>query len=138
MSKAVMYAIKPKYCELIKKKMKTAEVRKRIPILSLPYKCYIYQTGNGGVIGEFICDYIKGWHRQRREGKLSKWREVISKGEMTECCLDSDEYETYAPTDENLYASHISELIIYAEPKPLTAFGLYKPPQSWCYVEELK
>lgn len=50
-----------------------------------------------------------------------------------------------------LYGCHISKLQIYDTPKPLSEFkGLRKtkfgyapveikrPPQSWCYVEELK
>ena len=35
------------------------------------------------------------------------------------------------------YGWHISDLKIYDTPKELSDFGLKRPPQSWCYVEEL-
>lgn len=82
MSKAVLMAIQPKYCELIASGKKTIEVRKTIPKLGTPFKVYMYCTkgkhealwwyhdryyydtqfpnnrpnkANGKVIGEFTC-----------------------------------------------------------------------------------
>ena len=85
--KSVLISIKPKWCELIVQGKKTIEVRKTVPNLKTPFKCYIYCTkngigkeingclvfqfdkenvlhdvtnkiGNGKVIGEFVCDTI--------------------------------------------------------------------------------
>lgn len=42
--KAVLISIQPKWCELIASGEKTVEVRKNIPKLSIPFKCYIYET----------------------------------------------------------------------------------------------
>lgn len=42
--KSVLLSIKPKYCELIAKGKKTIEVRKSMPKLDTPFKCYIYMT----------------------------------------------------------------------------------------------
>ena len=42
--RAVLFSIKPKYCELIASGKKTVEVRKTRPKLETPFKCYIYCT----------------------------------------------------------------------------------------------
>ena len=44
MSKAVLFSIKPKYCELIASGKKTIEVRKTRPKIDVPFKGYIYCT----------------------------------------------------------------------------------------------
>ena len=65
-------------------------------------------------------------------------------------CLDFDDMRAYFG-DKSGYAWHISNLKIYDEPKELGEFiastpkskfrahgdNLTRPPQSWCYVEEI-
>jgi len=137
MKKSVLLSIKPKYCELIASGKKTVEIRKNRPKIDVPFKCYIYCTLNGTseipmeeyfngkwykkkgkVIGEFVCDGIYSWG------------------------ADDLTYGTYYASDyakgKTLYAWHISDLVIYDKPKELSEFGLTRPSQSWCYVEELK
>ena len=41
---AILISIQPKWCERIASKKKRIEVRKTIPKLKLPFKCYIYCT----------------------------------------------------------------------------------------------
>lgn len=192
--KSVMISIKPKYCELIASGKKTVEVRKTRPKIETPFKCYIYCTKpskkyqtvarpmvlnddelfrlpngeikygnsieliayddhskdnflNGKVIGEFICDYIYG--------NMSY--------DCEDSCVSVSELQKYA-NGKPLYGWHISDLVIYDEPKELSEFkkinrecwyadlGLAKrdcskckdenclisrPPQSWCYVESI-
>ena len=100
----------------------------------------IWEVLNGKVIGEFICE------------KITSFYPTIN--------LDMEELFKYAD-DEALYAWHISDLKIYDKPKELNKFrqchkcehyfhckageyscdGVYKltrPPQSWCYVEEVE
>ena len=55
---AVLISIRPKWCEKIINGQKTIEVRKARPKMDTPFKCYIYECGNGKVIGEFLCDEI--------------------------------------------------------------------------------
>ena len=181
--KAVMMSIQPKWCELIASGKKTVEVRKTRPKLETPFKCYIYQTKKAWlydiysviagwqrkVIGEFVCDEIS-WIGQC--GLVVKEdAEKVLKG----TCLSCNEVYNYLglPKPQNddkyreCYGWHISDLVIYDEPKELSEFvvkhkktvfsneyniegivyypkeetvfkKLTKPPQSWCYVEELR
>ena len=71
---SILISIRPEWCELILAGKKTIEIRKTMPKIKAPFKCYIYETkgiympqlidsrfkfqGVGKVIGEFICDYI--------------------------------------------------------------------------------
>lgn len=163
--KAVLLSVKPKYCELIANGKKTVEVRKSKPKIDLPFKCYIYCTkvkriddylwtgninnvgvfakaSNGKVIGEFVCDSI------------NKYDMVY---ELQHTCLTIDELWEYGK-GKILYGWHISDTVIYSEPKCLSEFkravechrGIQKydcegcwdceikqPPQSWCYIEEV-
>lgn len=62
-------------------------------------------------------------------------------------CLSYDELRRYVFTGIDgfykFYSWHISELKIYDRPKELSEFyskgkkSIKRPPQSWCYVEEL-
>ena len=42
MNRAVLISIKPEWCSLIATGNKTVEIRKSIPKLDTPFKCYIY------------------------------------------------------------------------------------------------
>lgn len=192
MSKAVLISIRPKWCELIASGKKTIEVRKTAPKIPTPYKCYIYCTMNthdprgwlgcydhdfhrfglispmnieagkhmnievcsGKVIGEFVCD---------RMDTLSG-RGVATEEYLRDVCLTVDQYNAYRK-GRATYFWHISDLVIYDEPKELSDFmkpcdpdpdgiplclqckrlvenygcggTILRPPQSWCYVEEI-
>lgn len=90
------------------------------------------------------------------------WWEIADE-DLKSACLSEKEFRYYAFGMEAMYGWHISNLEIYDTPKPLSAFkGLCKievdcgccpyynytkmdcdgrtikrPPQSWCYVEQL-
>lgn len=190
MSKSVLLSIKPKYCELIASGKKTIEVRKTKPKLDTPFKCYIYCTKDfyragdgyfqgkycGKVIGEFVCDEITYLGNISTDpwcsllGDVHEWhKRLVTKG----ACLTEEELLKYGGKN----GWHISDLIIYDEPKELKEFiricpewekeeitekcleceHLYRspiehfiecdyegelpitrPPQSWCYAEELR
>ena len=154
MSKAVLLSIQPKWCELITSGKKTVEVRKRIPKLEPPYKCYIYETqgrtetpfvdeeghfifkGRGEVIAEFICDDTECFAIDYRGDEKQNKR--ISETSCVSLC-ELDEYGYNSPC---LYALHISELKVYDKPKSLSEFKNSKNKiierafQSWGYVED--
>lgn len=140
MSKAVLLSVQPKWCELIASGKKTLEVRKTKTKFDKPFKCYIYCTryekgkliwkkGNkflgykltdvsGKVIGEFVCDKIyslypcdSGWVKEHT-------------------CLSQDDFFDYLGIPRGThfgygkvaYGWHISNLVIYDEPKELSNF----------------
>lgn len=192
--KSVLISIQPKWCELIASGKKTVEVRKTVPKLEPPFKCYIYCTNtkpylvwgdvfdggswqnefthlsgynrkaaeeiwdvfNGNVMGEFVCDKV-----------FDICIEMSSPDDLPgypfPCTgLTDKEILQYLGNGKTGYGWHISDLVIYDEPKPLTDFvvreclwhnirnngcidasgercldcRLKRPPQSWCYVEE--
>lgn len=175
---AVMLSIKPKWCELIANGRKTIEVRKTKPKIKTPFKCYIYCTKGfyrngdgyfhgkycGKVIGEFVCDRMDTYddntiHAFSHEN-YARWNDY----DLYQSCIHPEDFEKYA-ADEWLYGWHISDLVIYDEPRELSEFlrinrecwyadlGLAKrdcpecknaecfvsrPPQSWCYVREVR
>jgi len=108
------------------------------------------------VIGEFVCDGIIPLH------DTGEAIVAITDYDIAACCLDYDELHAYA-NGKPIYGWHISDLVIYDKAKKLEDFAraciggndcpncrlfdfaelecnrerLKRPPQSWCYVEEL-
>ena len=154
---AVLISIRPKWCEKIISGEKTIEVRKTRPKLISQFKCYIYRSVQGGVIGEFVCDKI--FERIVRVGAsceppkycICDWNMDCTPLDtlLADACLTKDELEKYLDGGVG-YGWHISNLRIYDHPRDLwefaslqreTEFGLApkpitRPPQSWRYVEE--
>lgn len=181
MSKAVLISIRPKWVEKIANGEKTIEVRKTRPKLKTPFKCYIYCTlpkyphedfiatnypmpqfyGGGKVVGEFTCDRI---YEIRKRGipenfdycylSLNEWGNDDIETEIraiSASCVSKEELNAYGAKAPLLYGWHISDLLIYDQPRELSEFtGLRtfkggfelrkidRPPQSWCYVEAMK
>lgn len=133
MPKAVLISIRPEWCQKIASGEKTIEVRKTIPHMVPPFKCYIYQclpkrgdwnVRDGHVIGEFVCDNVaKYWANSMGFSALS-----------ADSLVPARDLHAYAQPRDYLYGWHISDLNIYDEPKALRDFGLKRAPQSWQYV----
>lgn len=111
------------------------------------------------VIGEFICDKVSTYPRNYKFGY------EISENEFNETALTAEQFVDYG-NGGTLYGWHITELKIYDKPKELKDFLLpcggkicwecnllnvkdaecinrgkryvTRPPQSWCYVQELE
>lgn len=122
---------------------------------------------NGQVIGEFVCDEILDYKFADVSTDVGVFyyyeRYITQKSydiNSLDDCLTDDELLDYG-NYKNLYGWHISDLKIYDKPKELSKFikctypfdccacdfwdSTYlvcakpiRPPQSWCYVEELK
>lgn len=105
MSKAVLISIRPKWCEKIISGEKTIEVRKTRPKMNTPFKCYIYECGNGKVIGEFLCDEIININGAGR----------IPSDAARPTCLEPAELHQYLGAATG-FGWHISNLKIYAPP----------------------
>lgn len=111
------------------------------------------------VIGEFICDKVSTYPRNYKFGY------EISENEFNETALTAEQFVDYG-NGGTLYGWHISDVKIYDKPKELKDFLLpcggkicwgcnllkvkgaecinrgkryaTRPPQSWCYVQELE
>ena len=133
--KSVLISIQPKWVEKIANGEKTIEVRKTIPKIETPFKCYIYMSQGDlkdlgsysewiyknrmKVIGEFICDNIDEYTSNERGWYCYD----------LETCLRCDEIAGYGK-GKTLYGWHISDIKIYDKPKPIMQF--YKPcPIEW-------
>lgn len=110
----------------------------------------------GKVVGEFVCDWITDISVPVRNCN-EDYNHVYHNDECKGSCLTWKELQEYGK-GKPLYAWHISDLVIYDKPKELSEFKKYyecgnnscgncnkcdkdyhltRPPQSWCYVEEL-
>ena len=120
----------------------------------------LYKRLNTGVIGEFVCDRIDYWNHHIHDD------DTISLERASEMSLVSeDDLVKYADIG-HFYAWNISDLVIYEKLRPLSDFKppcdgfdkrcqvscakittdgksrctrrqFTRPPQSWCYVEEV-
>lgn len=140
--KAVLISIQPHWCEMIATGEKTLEVRKTMPKMETPFKCYIYCTlsgsneffkyalngdvaawnrgkwgeRKGNVIGEFICDNIMCF-----DVPYPAFQSKMDKRIIEESCCTYWQLHRYAYHDA-LYGWHISDLVIYDKPKDLCEF----------------
>lgn len=132
--------------------------------------------GNGKVIGEFTCDRIQSF-----DSAYSEWAYAVAPSgsvmpmhetkalelcQKDGCLSDDDVLSYFGDEDWKAYFWHISDLLIYDQPRELTEFrracpnswycescAMYwenngtcgneslqirRPPQSWCYVEAMK
>lgn len=129
---------------------------------------HVLYTGRGKVIGEFVCDCITPLYNVCTDDwrLLRGGLHEIEKQLVGMACLTEGELHEYAG-GKNCYAWHISDLKIYDKPRHIIEFYRWKkckfcketeidrekckyretciapamirrPPQSWCYVEELE
>lgn len=139
--KAVMISIRPEWVHKILSGEKTVEVRKTIPKLKTPFKCYIYCTkdgkeplsyaeycgydmtdfsedflANGKVVAEFVCDRINPIPI------YDGW--MVDVVDLQTTRLTVRELLEYAGgvDGKKLYGWHISGLKIYDKPKKLSEF----------------
>ena len=116
----------------------------------------LYQRLSRRVIGEFVCADIT---------KILNFGSCFLAEGRSKCelntiarysCLDFTDMRSYFGTTKEGYAWHISDHVIYEQPKELKSFRSYdvkaytgengypmpthkitRAPQSWCYVESL-
>lgn len=125
-----------------------------------------HYTDMGKVIGEFICDKVYLIKNQGNSFVVANEEQGVTNEIARQSCLDYDDMVGYLGNKDG-YGLHIIALKIYDKPKELSEFrksgfmteeewlfNLYpnthchyeawakkfeitRPPQSWCYVEEL-
>lgn len=128
-------SIKSEFCEKIFSGEKEFELRKTVPV-HMPSKVYVYKSGSGTVVGEFMFRYYI---------KLFSPHEffVIHKELVTQdispffkgTCLTAKQFLDYLGNTRYYYAIRIEDPILYKTPIKLSEFGLSRPPVSWCYAK---
>lgn len=123
--------------------------------------------GNGKVIGEFTCDRIYELETKARGGSyyVKNEDQPTTNFIARQSCLDLKDMHDYLRAQTG-YGWHITDLRIYDAPRELSEFRrecpnswycescamywenngtcgneslqLKRPPQSWCYVEEVR
>ena len=123
-----------------------------------------YGYGRGKVIGEFICDKVYSIKNRGSSFSVADEEQSVTNEIARQSCLYYDDMVSYFGNKDG-FGWHISDLKIYDKPKELSEFcipckiscencknPLYfecwceekgkkivtRPPQSWCYVEELQ
>lgn len=131
------------------------------------YRTPAYRA-SGKVIGEFVCDSIDRYdydYCPHPEIGMNydcgdSWWEIADE-DLENACLTYEDFKKYAWRETVMYGWHISDLVIYDEPRELREFfyacdkpkgsdcsvcldhrenrckAITRPPQSWCYVEEV-
>lgn len=116
--------------------------------------------GCGKVICEFICDKVYSIKNQGNSFVVANEERGVTNEIARKSCLDYYDMDGYLGNKDG-YGWHISDLKIYDKPKYLSEFKkgckgckerdsyhcyfycygerpLTRPPQSWCYVEEVE
>jgi len=122
----VLLSIRPNWCKKILTGEKSVELRKSHPRIEGEFRVYLYETksGRGMIVGECIC-----WFIERAEQR--SYSPVMLEGS----CLTFDQISDYAK-NKPVYGWYLAKVTEYKMPRPLSALGLQRAPQSWCYVKE--
>ena len=133
----IIISIKPEWVHKIISGEKTIELRKSFPKQITPFCCFMYvpqdfssYRGNtdavwasrGKIIGAVnvvkdITTHSLGYYKQCGDDCLSDWeREDYLGGKVGHGWL-------------------LRNVKVYDTPRPLSDFGLSRPPQSWCYAQ---
>ena len=109
--------------------------------------------GGGKVIGSFVCDRVFEL-KINGDDCGNYWHDWDDEGDIQDMCLSYEELETYLGKSVG-YGWHITAPTLFDKPKELGEFRkvclngkcsdciyeeckITRPPQSWCYVEELQ
>ena len=157
--KAILMSIKSQHNRNIEAGKKTSELRKRVPKCEYPIKVYTYESGYDGrhkVVNEWICKDVTEWRICM--GVPAHLPKVA--------CVSTAEIHRYSGKNyDDISEMKISNLKLYDEPRELSEFRtpetrsyevkrvngylifgdvyrggnvITRPPQSWCYVEEIE
>ncbi len=164
MSKAVMFSINRPHTDNIKSGAKKSELRTRPPKIKEPYKAYIYEPlkngGCGKVIGEFTAFNEFTYRMCMGVPKHLVLSGCISVEEIWSYTNKGEKDLTEISISDLIIYDKPKELSEFRKPCnydlgckccsmyfPGTAFAapyckngnleIARPPQSWCYVEEV-
>jgi predicted transcriptional regulator len=135
--KAILISVRPEWAEKILNGEKTIEVRKTAPTCKLPMPCYVYETKNGGGRGAIVGVFMLIGLRRIYPKRFGYGDDGLP---LKRACLSNDDLAKYCGTGGYYYFNHLCGWEIrnpetFRKPKPLSGFGLKRPPQSWRYIE---
>lgn len=125
----IIATIKPHHLGNIRAGLKLYEMRKTCP-KEVPFRVLCCQSQSGGkILAEFVVECPM-------QVSVHEWPELVRGA-----CVFMYEAERYAAGKE-VWFWDINNMIDYCSTKGyrvrhISEFGLKRPPQSWCYVEEL-
>ena len=136
---AVLLSLRPHWWEKIAAGEKTLEIRKTYPKrfeFSWRFRVLVYVTGGAGVCGEFTCKHV---HKIRTIPEVQKVAGSPLGEKFSverESCLDERQLEEYAGGKGwPLWGWQVADVKVYNTPRPLQAYGISRPPQSWQYIK---
>ena len=125
----IIATIKPQHLGNIRSGRKLREMRKTCP-KAVPCRVLCCESGSGGkILAEFTMDCPM-------QVRPQEWPELVN-----DACVTMEMAEEYAAGKE-IWFWDVTNMIDYCSTKGyrvrnIAEFGLKRPPQSWCYVEEL-
>jgi predicted transcriptional regulator len=147
----VLISIQPKWVSPITLGKKTVECRKNKPNCEVPFKCYIYCSskdydkvfgvdkfmhkvflngkGKGKVIGHFICDKVVKFPHDPYDPAFSETADLS--------CVGIDGLSEYLGHKDYGYGWHITDLVVYDEPRELRDFKPYNRTEEDCKFSHL-
>lgn len=114
---AAVFALKPKWADLILDGEKTIEIR-RSRMSRMIGRMLVYRTGTGLIVGEVR---VKGMHAAMPDVIWRKYGPASG--------LSKEEFDEYAQGADRLYAYRLESPVRYDRPKTLSEVGLKHAPQ---------
>ena len=150
MSSVIMQSIHHEHAENILKELQGYEMRTTAPSGgAFPYTIYMYETkhlykgsggvlfpGAGAVVGFYTCNVIiktdafgAALHKSNTPEEAAARAEIAKRA-----CLTEEQLVAYAG-GKDVYAYVVSNPTRFAKPRPLSDFGITRPPQSWQFIK---
>ena len=153
----ILISIQPKWAQLIGNGLKIMEVRKNIPKLKPPFKCYIYCTkslheidnkyinvfGNRITIKSRDLENLNAWEQPCNgmvigEFICTGFKEINTKAPcyvsneiLDASCLTADQIRDYANGADSLYGWMIEDVKLYNKPRKISEFKQTKVIRSY-------
>ncbi len=159
--KAVLLSACSNWCEKIVSGEATVRVCKSMLSIPTPFKCYIYCTKgkpfiqkirfgdiaisntqisnnlyNGKIIGEFVCDKVEKFEEHIEEGGLYYTLRNDFKLKIYDKPKELSEF--YHPCSYDGLCSSCKRFKANGSSYDICNSEITRPPQSWCYVQELE
>lgn len=125
--KTVILSLHPRWWDKMAAGEKLLEIRKTRPALHGAFRVLVYVTGGVGVCGEFVCPNV--WKIQTAPGIQKRAGMVGSINVERDSCLTREALTAYAgPGGRPLWGWQVERVKTYAQPVPLTLYGMDRPP----------